>query len=98
MAQPQTLAKYIRQLGLVKFMTDTTDYDPSQTTRSRSDAAITLRKTHQAAAYDQWFREQVAQGLKEANDSNTQWVTDKEIAEMSRKKRGAWRAIAKEQQ
>ena len=33
----------------------------------------------QAAAYDQWFREQVEIALKEADDPNTVWVSNDDV-------------------
>lgn len=38
------------------------------------DAAKT-KKTKEAAEYDKWFREQVEQALKVADDPNTDWVS-----------------------
>ena len=43
------------------------------------DTAMARRMAEvQAAAHDKWFREQVAQGLKEADDPDTRWVTNDE--------------------
>ncbi|KMW74427.1 hypothetical protein TI10_01155 [Photorhabdus luminescens subsp. luminescens] len=36
-----------------------------------------LKRTHEAAEHDNWFREQVKQGLNEADDPNTVWVSHK---------------------
>lgn len=30
-------------------------------------------------SHDAWFREQVRQGLKEADDPNTQWISHEEM-------------------
>ncbi|MEX3606070.1 MAG: hypothetical protein VB142_06555 [Burkholderia sp.] len=35
-----------------------------------------LRLLADAAAHDQWFREQVREGLEEVDDPNTKWVCD----------------------
>ncbi|ARK49528.1 hypothetical protein BOC35_25705 [Burkholderia pseudomallei] len=47
----------------------------------------TLRLLADAAAYDQWFREQVREGLEEADDPNTKWVSDDEAQESYARKR-----------
>jgi hypothetical protein len=53
---------YLRkELHIARFeMLDATNYsDVPLLGRSREDAADRLRKAHEAAAYDKWFREQV---------------------------------------
>ena len=34
-----------------------------------------MKRAHAAVEHDKWFRAQVAQGLKEADDPATEWVT-----------------------
>lgn len=53
-------------------------------------AAERLRNAHRAAAYDKWFRAEVEQGIKEADDPNTQWVSNDTAKAMSAKRRAAW--------
>jgi hypothetical protein len=48
----------------------------------------------QAAAYDAWFRAEVEQGLKEADDPNTIWVTNEEVRRKSAERRARWLAQA----
>jgi hypothetical protein len=43
-----------------------------------SDAAERMRQTHAAAGYVKWFRAVVAEGIKEADDPNTQWVSNED--------------------
>lgn len=50
-------------------------------------AAERLRHAHQAAAYDKWFRAEVEQGLKEADDPNTQWVSNEDAKKSWAKQR-----------
>lgn len=45
---------------------------------SRPDKSATLKATHEAAAYDKWFRAQVEEAVKEADDPNTQWVSNED--------------------
>lgn len=47
----------------------------------------TLRLIADAAAHDRWFREQVREGLEEADDPNTKWVSDDEAQESYARKR-----------
>lgn len=54
------------QLGLARFEVDAAGFEPDTTPR-RPDQAATMKRAHQAAAYDAWFREQVQIGLDAAN-------------------------------
>ncbi|MGZ8238570.1 MAG: hypothetical protein ACXWTY_11960 [Methylobacter sp.] len=46
--------------------------------RKRPDASERLRKAFKAADHDKWFKEQVKLALVEANDPNTQWVSQED--------------------
>ena len=41
-----------------------------------ADMANQERPGNAGAVHDAWFRKQVAQGLREADDPATQWVSD----------------------
>lgn len=43
-----TLAKYLKELGVENFSTDVTGYDPSQKSLRRPDSANTLKQTHKS--------------------------------------------------
>lgn len=43
-----TLAKYLKDLGLEKFQTDVSEYDPSRKSLRRPDSANTLKQTHKS--------------------------------------------------
>lgn len=43
-----TLAKYLKDLGVDKFHTDVSSYDPSQKSLRRPDSANTLKQTHKS--------------------------------------------------
>ncbi|WP_459869443.1 hypothetical protein [Endothiovibrio diazotrophicus] len=58
-----TLAKYLKGLGIARFETDAADYNPAQKSVTRPDRSAALRKTHEAAAHDEWFRQQVGDAL-----------------------------------
>ncbi|WP_327206650.1 hypothetical protein [Rhizobium beringeri] len=59
-----TLVSYLRDVGISQFDVDAADYVPA--TASRPDRAAALRRTHEAAEYDKWFREQVEEAIREA--------------------------------
>jgi uncharacterized protein (DUF2336 family) len=66
---------------------DTAQYDPnSKTHNARPDRAQALRKAHEAAAHDRWFREQVEAALKEADRSETVGSSREEVIERLRLK------------
>ncbi len=43
-----TLAKYLKSVGIEKFEIDATSYNPDQKSLRRPDSSATLKKTHQA--------------------------------------------------
>lgn len=43
-----TLAKYLKDLGIEKFHTDVSKYDPTQKSLRRPDSSNTLKQTHQS--------------------------------------------------
>lgn len=53
-------------------------------------AAARLRNAHKAAAYEKWFRAEVEQGIKEADDTNTHWVSNETVKATSAKRRAEW--------
>lgn len=77
------------ELHIARFdMLDATNYSAvSIVGKSRGDTATRMRRAHEAAAHDKWFREQVEQGIKEADDPNTQWVSHEEAKASWAKKR-----------
>ncbi|NKL12204.1 hypothetical protein GFL78_09415 [Rhizobium leguminosarum bv. viciae] len=74
-----TLVSYLRDVGISKFDVDAVDYAPA--TASRSERAAALRRTHEAAEYDTWFREQVEEAIREADDPNTVWIPHEVVEE-----------------
>lgn len=86
-----TLVGYLKELGIAKYQVDATQYEPEalKVERKRDDSAERLKQAHEAAAHDQWFREQVEQAITEANDPNTVWVSNDEAAASWSAKRAA---------
>ena len=62
------------------------------TTTSEPDASEAQQRAH-----DRWFREQVAQAMREADDPTTQWVSNEAMKDESAARRAAWRKRASEQ-
>jgi len=87
----------LHALGARKVEVDTSDWSPEQAAnegRRRPDTAERQRRVHQAAAYDTWFRSEVEQALREADDPNTVWVSNEEVERKSAERRAKWRSEA----
>jgi len=66
----ETLVGYLKGIGLARFDVDTSDFDPATIkTRTRPDRAVALKRAHEAAAYDVWFREQVQASIDDPRPS-----------------------------
>ncbi|MGO7590853.1 hypothetical protein [Rhizobium leguminosarum] len=74
-----TLVSYLKDVGISQFDVDAADYAPE--TASRPDRAAALRRTHEAAEYDRWFREQVGEAIREADDPNAVWISAQDAEE-----------------
>ena len=85
-----TLASYLKEFGIEQFRTDIRQFDPSVTIVKRADTSERMKRAHEAAAHDTWFRAQVEQGMKEADDPSTQWVSNEAVKATSAKRRAAW--------
>lgn len=67
----------LRKLGIFVGSFDLSRWNPDERplARSRPDRAEAMRRAHEAVDHDAWFREQVAQGIAEADDPSTVWVS-----------------------
>jgi hypothetical protein len=85
----ETLVSYLKGVGIARFEVDAVNYDAAslKLTRTRPDTSEAMRKAHEAAAYNKWFREEVTQALAEADDPNTQWVSNDDAKKSWAKKR-----------
>jgi hypothetical protein len=71
----ETLVAYLKEIGISRFDVDASQYDPATVqTYTRPDRAEAMRQAHEAVEHDKWFRQQVALGLKEADDPATVWT------------------------
>ncbi|PDT04791.1 hypothetical protein CO666_08615 [Rhizobium chutanense] len=80
-----TLVSYLKDVGISRFDVDAADYVPE--TASRPDRAEALRRIHEAAEYDKWFREQVEEAIREADDPNAVWIPHEVVEEQMARER-----------
>lgn len=91
----ETLVSYLKGVGVSHFDVDSANFDAaSGKTYTRPDTSAALKRAHAAAAHDKWFREQVAQAIKEADDPATEWVSNDAVKAESAKRRAVWRRTA----
>jgi DNA-damage-inducible protein J len=55
-------------------------------------------KPNDTETYDEWFVRQVKEGLKEADDPNTVWLSNEEVFAAIEERRKEWRSRAEKQQ
>ena len=82
--------EYLRsELHIAKFdLLDATHHsDASVVGKTRADASARMRTAHKAATHDKWFRDQVALAVKEADDPQTEWVSNEDATKSWEKKR-----------
>jgi hypothetical protein len=75
-------------------MLDASNHSETGVTKKRADASERMKRAHAAAAHDVWFRAEVEQALKEADDPNTQWVSNEDVKKQAAKHRAKWAKIA----
>jgi hypothetical protein len=91
----ETLVGYLKGVGISHFDVDAANFDAQAVaTYKRPDAAAALKRAHDAAAYDKWFRSEVDAAIKEADDPSTQWVSSDDVTAESAKRRALWRQRA----
>ena len=75
-----SLVTYLHEMGIHHLAVDATQYDKTEIqTRTRPDQSEAMRKTHEAAEYDRWFRARVDQSLLLADDPATKWVSHETV-------------------
>lgn len=88
-----TLTQYLREdLHIVRVDgLDATHYGAGDVARpGRPDAAARMKRAHEAAAHDAWFKAEVEQALKEADDPATQWVSHEAVMTKLAKRRAKY--------
>jgi hypothetical protein len=77
----ETVAEYLRGIGVLRFDVDATAFDPSApATHPRPDRAQALKRAYEATEYDKWFREQVQAALDDPRPGIPGEVVEAEFA------------------
>jgi len=53
-----------------------------------------MKRTYSAADHDKWFREQVEEGIRQADAPDAVWVSNDEVMAMGAKFREKWAKMA----
>lgn len=88
--QFETLAGYLKDLGITEYRVNTAEFDAgagstNPTDKRSATASERMKRAHQAAAYDTWFREQVQAAIDDPQPS----VDDQEVRKQFAAKRAA---------
>jgi hypothetical protein len=89
-ADPRKALLLLREVGIQDARIDARDWRPEEAESektSRPDRRQALKAAHEAAEHDRWFRTQVKEAIREADDPNTQWVSHEEAQASWAKKR-----------
>jgi hypothetical protein len=87
-----TLVKYLKSIGIAQCNVNISNYDDSVKRVRRPDTKQRLEHTKEAVAHDKWFREQVEEGIRQANDPNTVMVPHEEVVKDMHRQREAIKA------
>ena len=88
--QFETLAGYLKDLGITEYRVNAAEFDAgagatNPTDKRSATASERMKRAHQAAAYDTWFREQVQAAIDDPQPS----VDDQEVRKQFAAKRAA---------
>jgi len=71
--QFETLAGYLKDLGITEVRVNTAEFEPGPSTGKQDKRSTTasdrMKRAHQAAAYDSWFREQIKASIDDPRPS-----------------------------
>ena len=78
----ETLVGYLKDIGIVKYQVDASQYDPValQAERTRSDASKRLKDAHEASAYRNWLEGKVSASKAGLEDGSNKAITAEEWA------------------
>lgn len=66
----ETLAGYLKDIGIAQFQVDARQYDPeTKPTIKRADAADRMRSAHEAANYKSWLAKEVQEAIDDPRPS-----------------------------
>lgn len=84
----ETLVAYLKEIGISQYTVNAADYDPTTPAKkTRPDISERMKRAHEAAEHDKWFREQVQEGLRQADDPNTVWIPHEEVVKAMHRQR-----------
>jgi hypothetical protein len=87
--QFETLAGYLKDLGITEVRVNTAEFEPGPGTGKQDKRSTTasdrMKRAHQAAAYDSWFREQVQASIDDPRPS----IDDEQVRKQFAAKRAA---------
>lgn len=75
----------LREIGIASLQVDATHWNPDEAMAGapRPDRSVAMKRAHEAAAHDRWFRSQVEEALREADDPGTVSIPHEQVmAEM----------------
>ena len=74
-SRADALLKYAKDtLGIVDIRFDAHNYQPAQRSRTRPKQSAAMKKLHEAAAHDVWFRGEVASALAKIEAGEAQFI------------------------
>lgn len=76
------------ELGLARFEVDASGHEEAVGHR-RPDQAERLRRQREAADHDAWFRAEVEEAIREADDPNTAWIPHEVVKQDMARQRAA---------
>lgn len=90
----ETLANYLRGIGIVRYQVDASHFDVAAgaTERRRDDAAERMKAAHAAAAYNAWLKQKIDTSLAGIEDGSNRIIPDQEWAAIRAEKVKARRA------
>jgi hypothetical protein len=88
-----SLVSYLADIGISRFDVDAAGFAHGDIrTWSRPDRAAALKQTHEDAAHDRWFREQVEASLHLADSPDAEWISHEDVKARRAKRRAEIRA------
>jgi len=76
----ETIMLYLKKLGISNFVVNSFAYD-AKTEHKRPDRSASLKRLHQSAEHDSWFRSQVEQAVIEADAENAVFIPNDVVME-----------------
>lgn len=78
----ETLSGYLKDMGIVKYQVDASQYDPAalKVERKRTDASERMKEAHEAVAYRNWLEGKVGASKAGLADGSNNTISAKEWA------------------